>query len=265
MDQSDLSVSRRDLIKIGTAALAALNVEAASEPVKFGMIGAGSRGITLLNHLVNISAGQCVAVCDVNGAALDEAVEVIKTNPKKYSDYQQLLADKNAEAVFIATPLHLHFPIIRDALQAGKHVFCEASLVFKPEEVHDLRTLAKEHGKQTLQVGLERRYSVYFASVKKMIDDGLLGDVTHIQGQWHQNPGWLMQPGGKDNPKNWRLFREYSGGLTSELAAHHLDTANWFFSAEPQFVTGVGGLDSRKDGRDVLGQHSAHLQLSKGT
>jgi predicted dehydrogenase len=61
-----------------------------------------------------------------------------------------------------------------------------------------------------------------------------------------------MKPGGKDNPKNWRLFREYSGGLTAELASHHVDVADWFFGAHPEFVVGVGGLDFRKDGREVF-------------
>ena len=61
-----------------------------------------------------------------------------------------------------------------------------------------------------------------------------------------------MQAGGKDNPKNWRLFREFSGGLTAELASHHIDVANWFFDATPEFVIGVGGLDFRRDGREVF-------------
>jgi predicted dehydrogenase len=129
-------------------------------------------------------------------------------------------------------------------------VFCENSLVFKAEEVHILRRQLLP--KQVLQAGLQRRYSSYFQAVKKMIDGGVLGAVTHIHAQWHRNPGWTMKPGGKDNPKNWRLFREYSGGLTAEFASHHIDVANWYFGSNPNFVVGVGGLDYRKDGRDVF-------------
>ena len=53
-----------------------------------------------------------------------------------------MLADKDVDAVIIAVPLYEHFPVTRDALQAGKNTFCEKSLVFRPEEVHALRALA---------------------------------------------------------------------------------------------------------------------------
>jgi predicted dehydrogenase len=248
-------ISRRDALKTG-AALAAtpglLTVHAAFDLVKFGVIGVGARGGYLVSRLSQLNTGHCVALCDVNQQTLDAAAHKLTTNPKKYLDYHNLLADKEVEAVIIAVPLYLHFPIVRDALLAGKHVFCEQSLVFKPDEVHALRTLAEQHPKQTVQVGLQRRYSSYFQSVKRMIDENILGTVTHIHGQWHRNPGWLMQPGGKDNPLNWRLFREYSSGLTSEYAAHHIDVASWFFGAQPEFIIGVGGLDFRRDGRDVF-------------
>jgi len=256
-EQNDLS--RRDVIKIGAVAASAaafggpaiLKARTPSDQVKFGFIGTGSRGTYLLDHLSRIDGGYCTALCDINQEALDHAGTVIKTNPKKYKDYRELLADKDVEAVLIAVPLYVHFPITRDSLLAGKHTFCEKSLVFKPEEVHALRAVAQQRPKQTLQVGLQRRYSEYFGCIKSMIDQGILGNVTHMSGQWHRNPGWTMKPGGKDNPKNWRMFREFSGGLTAELASHHVDVADWFFGMHPEFVVGVGGLDTWKDGRTV--------------
>jgi predicted dehydrogenase len=269
MSQSD-QPSRRDLVKLGAtagivaAAASGVVVHAAGERVKYGFIGTGSRGTYLLSHLANIDEGHCVALCDVNQDALDHAATVIKTNPSKHKDYRELLSDKEVEAVFIAVPLYLHFPVTRDALLAGKHVFCEKSLVFKPEEVHALRALAQEHSQKTLQVGLQRRYSIYFQSVKNMIDNGILGDVTHIHAQWHRNPGWTMKPGGKDNPKNWRLFREYSGGLTAELASHHIDVADWFFGDHPEFVLGLGGLDTWRDGREVYDNIQLIFSYPKG-
>ncbi len=272
--------SRRDVVKLGAAAgvvgvaVSAANkaaaapgilkVHAGSEQIKYGLIGTGSRGTYLLDHLAGIDEGHCVALCDVNQDALDHAATVIKTSPKKYKDYRELLSDKEVEAVLIAVPLYVHFPVTRDALLAGKHVFCEKSLVFKPEEIHALRALAEQHSKQTLQVGLQRRYSIYFQSVKNMIDSGTLGNVTHIQAQWHRNPGWTMKPGGKDNPKNWRLFRQYSGGLTAELASHHVDVADWFFGDHPEFVLGLGGLDTWQDGRDIYDNIQLIFSYPKG-
>src|SRR5262249_27963798 len=126
-------------------------VKAANDQVQFGIIGTGSRGTYLLKHLKNIDSARCIAVCDLNDEAIKHGVDTIGTNPKTFKDYRELLAMKDVEAVFVTVPLFVHFPLTRDALMAGKHVFCEKCLVFKAEEVHALRTLANEHPKQTLQ------------------------------------------------------------------------------------------------------------------
>jgi predicted dehydrogenase len=157
----------------------------------------------------------------------------------------------------VTVPLFVHFPITRDALTAGKHVFCEKCLVFKAEEVHALRALAQERPKQILQTGLQRRYSYFYQTVKSMVDKGILGNVHHIHAQWHRNminkPSslWTMKPGGEENISNWRLYRSMSGGLTAELTSHQVDVADWMFGSSPEFVMGLGSLDMLKDGRNV--------------
>jgi predicted dehydrogenase len=252
--QQDPNPTRRDVIKTAGAATAAAAVvqmgapaivKAGPEQVKFGVVGVGGRGSYLLKHLTKVDNGRCVAVCDVDSVRLDKAAGIIGTNPAKYKDYRELLSDKNVDSVIVAVPLFLHYKVTQDSLQAGKHTFCEKSLVFKPEEVHALRALVAQHPRQVLQVGLQRRYSKFYQTAKQMVDKGLLGNVTHIHAQWHRNPGWVM------NGFNWRLFREYSGGLAAELASHQIDISDWMFGSSPEFVLGVGGLDTWKDGRDV--------------
>ena len=257
------NLNRRDFVKAAGVAAAAARLEgapaiqtvkAANNVVQYGVIGTGGRGQYLLRHLNTLDGCRCVAVCDIYQPNMEAAIKISRDKPKGYLDYRELLARTDVDAVIIAVPLYLHFPITRDALLAGKHVFCEKSLVFKPEEVHALRALAKEHPKQVLQVGLQRRYSKFYQTAKQMIEKGLLGKVTHVYAQWHRNPGWRMRKA--PDPKrqrewNWRLFREFSGGLTAELGSHQIDVASWMFGAEPEFVVGVGGLDTHKDGRDV--------------
>jgi predicted dehydrogenase len=260
MSMSD-NITRRDIAKAaGAAAVAApfiQKVRAANDQVQFGMIGTGSRGSYLLKHLAQIDNGRCVALCDLQQAALDKGVQTIGTNPKTYKDYRELLSQKDIDAVFVIVPLYEHFSIAKDALQAGKHVFCEKSMVHRPEEVAALRALANEHSKQTLQVGLQRRYSKFYQTAKDMVDKGVLGQVKHIHCQWHRNminkPSslWTMKPGGKSNPANWRLFRDFSGGLVAELTSHQVDVSDWMFGAQPEFVMGLGGIDTLHDGRDV--------------
>jgi predicted dehydrogenase len=151
----------------------------------------------------------------------------------------------------------VHYPLTRDALLSGRHVFCEKCLVFKPDEVHELRALAESRPKQVLQTGLQRRYSQFYQMVKDMVDKGVLGNVHHIHAQWHRNminkPSrlWTMKPGGPSNLDNWRLYRQFSGGLTAELTSHQVDIADWMFGSSPEFVMGLGSLDLLKDGRDV--------------
>jgi len=234
------------------AAPAIQKVKAANNQVPYGLIGTGSRGQYLLRHLNTLDSGRCVAVCDIYEPNLKAGMATSKDKPKGYLDYRELLSRSDIDAVLIATPLYVHFPVTHDALLAGKHVLCEKSLVFKPEEVHALRALAKERSRQVLQVGLQRRYSRFYQTARQMIDKGMLGQVTHVQAQWHRNPGWRMSTDPvRRKQASWRLFREFSGGLTAELASHQIDVADWMFGATPEFVVGVGGLDTQKDGRDI--------------
>src|ERR1700731_1030919 len=135
--REDSNPTRRDVVKAaGVATVAAtvadlrnspaiLKVHAASDQMKYGMIGTGGRGNYLLKNLTKMDNGQWAAVCDLGSEHLDNAAATIGTNPTKYKDYRELLSDKNVEAVLITVPLFEHYRITRDALQAGKHVFCE--------------------------------------------------------------------------------------------------------------------------------------------
>ncbi|MBZ5625647.1 MAG: Gfo/Idh/MocA family oxidoreductase [Acidobacteriia bacterium] len=276
-------LSRRDLLKAAgavTAVAAAIptvqgapaiqKVRAANDQVQFGIIGSGSRGTYLMKHFKTIDNGRCVAICDILQDAIDKGVQTIGNNPKTFKDYRELLAMKDVDAVFVTVPLFVHFLITRDALMAGKHVFCEKCLVFKPEEVHALRALAQEHPKQILQTGLQRRYSYFYQTVKQMVDKGILGDVHHIHAQWHRNminkPSglWTMKPGGEGNIANWRIFRSMSGGLTAELTSHQVDVSDWMFGSSPEFVMGLGSLDTLKDGRDVYDNIQLIYKYPKG-
>jgi len=279
-DRKDLT--RRDVVKAAgaVAAVAAAQtiegapaiqtVRAANSQVQYGMIGTGSRGSYLLKHLKSIDNGRCVALCDIQPQNLDHGVQTIGNKPKTFKDYRELLVQNDVDAVFVTVPLFLHFPITKDALTAGKHVFCEKCLVFKPEEVHALRALAGQYPKQTLQTGLQRRYSYFYQTVKSMVDKGILGNVHHIHAQWHRNminkPSslWTMKPGGESNIANWRLYRSMSGGLTAELTSHQVDVADWMFGSSPEFVMGLGSLDLLNDGRDVYDNIQLIYKYPKG-
>ena len=261
-------LNRRTFVKsagTATAAAAALlpranaaplirTAKAAGKQVNYGFIGPGSRGNRLLKrHLQHIDIGNCVAICDIYERNLNKALKIFDGKPTPYTDYRRLLEQDDIEAVFITTPLFLHYPVMKDALEAGKHVFCEKSLVFTPEEVHSLRTLHEEHPNQVIQVGLQRRYSSFYRTAKQMVEKGVVGKITHISAQWHRNKSWRrgVKDPSREEQINWRLYRKYSGGLCAELMSHQVDVADWMIGAAPKSVMGVGGLDYWKDGRDI--------------
>jgi len=162
-DNNDLT--RREAVQAAGAAVTAAalvgavefpriqKVRAANSVVNYAVIGTGSRGTYHLKHWKNIDNSQCIAICDISDEALKKALPEAPGKPQTYKDYREVLSRKDIDAVQIATPLYTHFPITRDSLLAGKHVFCEKSLVFKADEVHALRALVAERPRQVMQVG----------------------------------------------------------------------------------------------------------------
>jgi predicted dehydrogenase len=262
--ESEHDVTRRDFLKTAAAVAAVSALPSVGAPailadpgpsdaVRFGIIGTGTEGCTLLKFLTTIPAGRCLATCDIYPPNLKKGVETIGTNPQTYVDYRQLLERKDVDAVLICTPLNLHAQMTIDALAAGKHVFVEKSMFFKEEEGEQIRKAAAAHPKQVLQVGLQRRSSVLYNVAMEMIRKGALGKITFVRAHWHRNSDWRRPV---PDPKferllNWRMYREYSGGLMAELASHQIDVANWAIGAEPASVVGTGGIDYWKDGRET--------------
>lgn len=164
-----------------------------SKKLKIGIIGSG--GIAQGAHMKGYAAipDQCemVAVCDVNPETAKKAAEMYNV-PKQYTDYRELLADPEIDAVSVATPNKYHVEPTVDALKAGKHVLCEKPLGMNAEECRLMCRTAKETGK-LLQVGLNMRFSGQAQFLKKYIDNGHMGDIYYARAQALRRrgvPGW---------------------------------------------------------------------------
>lgn len=248
------------------AAPAILADSAPASAVRYGMIGTGTEGCTLLKFLTTIPEGRCVATCDIYPPNLKKGVETTGVNPDTYTDYRQLLDRKDVDAILVCTPLYLHSQMVIDALDAGKHVFVEKTMYFKEEEGDQIRKASEAHPRQVLQVGLQRRSSVLYNVAMQMIDKGALGKVMFVRAQWHRNNNWRRPvPDAKyERLINWRMYKDYSGGLMAELASHQIDVANWAFKAEPLSVVATGGIDYWKDGRETCDNVEAIYEYSEG-
>lgn len=226
----------------------------ANNRVNIAVIGVGSRGTGLLKNMEHCENIKITAICDNFQPRYDAAVKYTKGKIKAYKDYRKLLEQKDIDAVVIATPLHQHAHIAIDAMKAGKHVFCEKSMARTPEGCRDMVNTSHETGK-ILQIGHQRMFNPRYLNAFERIKRGEIGQLTQIRAYWHRNNDWRRRVP-KDHPEwekiiNWRLYKEFSCGLMTELASHQTQVANWFYQEEPTQVMGSGSINYWHDGREV--------------
>ncbi|GAA4796180.1 Gfo/Idh/MocA family oxidoreductase [Olivibacter ginsenosidimutans] len=235
---------------------AKLGSQRLDKPLSIGMIGCGDRGkgvLSVIKSLPNLYAIH--SYCDVLDFRLTETKKVLgDIKAKEYKDYRAMLDDKSLDAVYIAVPLNQHFKIAKDAILAGKHVYVEKTMTFTIEDAKALVQLADQHPKQTVQVGYQYRYSPLYFKVKEMISSGYLGKVSQIDCRWDRNGSWRRPVPSPDLERkiNWRMYKEYSGGLAAELLSHQIDFINWAFDTHPNEIMGAGGIDIYNDGRETF-------------
>ena len=163
--------------------------------------------------------------------------------------------------MIISTPLNTHAAIAADAIDADVHVYCEKTMVKGDDATLKLYEKIKDH-KKIFQTGHQYHSSRLYAHVVEMIQGGEIGVVSAVHAQWNRNGNWRRPvPDPKfERQINWRMYREYSYGLTAELSSHQIDFCNWFMEAHPEKVTGFGDISYWKDGRETY--DNTHLIYS---
>ncbi len=148
-------------------------------PVRVGVIGCGYWGPQLIRNFSELPEAQLVAVADRRPSRLDY-VRSRYDRVLALPDHQELLAS-DVEAVVVATPIHTHHAVAREALLAGKHVLVEKPLAASVEEAQDLLNLAAERD-LTLMVGHTFLYNPAVAELRRMVRSGELGRVHYVDG-----------------------------------------------------------------------------------
>ena len=126
-------------------------------PVSCGVIGCGVWGREILHTLAVLPNAPVIAICDTYGPWLNRAKNEAAPKAETFKDYKELLANKAVEAVIIATPTPTHKEIVLAALEAGKHVYCEAPLGGTIEDARAIAQAAKAAVKVNFQAGLQNR------------------------------------------------------------------------------------------------------------
>ena len=226
--------------------------------IRVGVVGLGKMG---LSHLAMIKAHpdvEIVAVVDATTYVLDILAKY--TGVRTFPELDAALDAVELDAVVIATPSRLHAPMVRAAIARGVHVFCEKPLTLSAAESLELTELAERAGLVT-QVGYHNRFVGAFREVKRLLDLGAIGRVTHMHAEAY-GPVVLKSKG-----STWRSKRTEGGGCLYDYAAHPLDLLSWYAGA-PRAVGGtvLGSVFSEDTEDEVFGtlfyDSGMHAQIS---
>ena len=218
---------------------------------RIGVVGPGSRGRFLMSFLKNNPKAEVVALCDIYRPSIDEALKMYP-QARVYTDYRQLLEDKEVDAVLIATPLDVHFPVAMAAFEAGKHVFCEKTLGITIDECYKMYHKHLDTGRVFFS-GQQRLFDPRYIKVMELVHAGTFGDIEGIRAYWFRNGDWRRPVPSPELERliNWRLYKEHSKGLMTELACHQIQVGSWALRQIPNRVMGHGAITYWKDGREV--------------
>jgi predicted dehydrogenase len=229
--------------------------------IKVGVIGLGTWGREILTSLSRQPQAEIAAICDNYDASVRRSAKAAP-GATQTDDYRKILEDKDIKAVIIATPTHLHKNIAIEALQAGKHVYCEAPLAHTIEDAKAIALAAKASSHLAFQAGLQLRSDKQRHFLLPFIRSGALGQPVMARAQWHKKHSWRSASPVPEREKalNWRLSKETSLGLIGELSIQQVDQVNWFWNGLPTSVSGFGTIAIHKDGRDVADTVHAILE-----
>jgi predicted dehydrogenase len=256
-------LKRREFIKsaglsaavLGSSSLWTL-AKGFDQKFKVGIIGFGDRGSGIYNTLLKLSDKyEVISICDELDFRLENAKKAIAGRAVSlHKDYRKLLEDKSLDAVVVSTPLYLHYEHGKAVLEAGKHLYLEKTMTFQLDQALNFEKLTAKYPKQIVQVGHQYRYSPLYFKVKDYIQKGYLGKVTSIDARWDRNWNWKrpVHDPALERKINWRMYKDYSGGLVAELLSHQMDFIHWAFETSPSSLYGTGGIDFYKDGRETF-------------
>ena len=163
-----------------------------------------------------------VALCGRSQARLDELAGKYSLR-QTFTDWRRLIARAGLDVVVIVTPNALHHPQALAAIQAGMHVICENPLALNVAQARELATRANTAGVKTMTFFTHRTIAAA-AHVKKLVDDGFLGDPLHVNAMYLSAS--RLDP---NKPLEWRMVRAEAGtGVTGEIGSHLVDLVRWW-------------------------------------
>jgi len=245
--------------------------------VHFGIIGIGMQGSGLLKNSVELPGTKCIAACDLWDGRQTLAREIAGPDITTTRRYQELLANKDIQALIVAVPDHWHKQIVVDAVTAGKDVYCEKPMSHTVADGAAMVAAAKKSGR-IVQIGSQRTSSALLAKARQLYDQGAIGDLLSVElslgrndptGAWEYPPPPGLSPGNVDwdtwlgtAPKKpfdpltyarWRCWKEYGTGVAGDLMVHLVSGMMFVtgINQAPSRAFATGGIVRWKDGRNM--------------
>lgn len=214
--------------------------------IGLAVVGVGTWGKNLVRNFESLRGCEILYCCDINPEQL-EAIRELYPNLRTTTDLEEVLADKQVEAVAIATPAATHYELTRRILEAGRHVYVEKPFTLITQQAQELVDLAGAQGIQ-IMVGHLMEYHPAVVKIKELVDAGELGEVYYIYSQ-RVNLGKIR----RDESSLW------------SLAPHDVSMVLYLFGEEPVRVTATGQAYLLEGMEDVvfLNLHFAGKKLAE--
>lgn len=225
--------------------------------LRWGLIGCGDIvKKRVAAALIESESSELVAATRANVALLDEFANTFKI-PKRYAHWQELIADPDIDAVYIATPVYLHAEQSIAAAIAGKHVLCEKPMAMNVSECDAMIAAATLH-EVKLGVAYYRHFYPVVVRIKELLNNGKIGGVVVAQINAFE---WFNPP--ESNPRAWLLKNKLSGGgPMMDFGCHRLEVMMNLFGAPKD----VRSMSSRaKFEREVEDTAAVILEFETGT
>ncbi|MBA4064803.1 MAG: oxidoreductase [Isosphaera sp.] len=285
-------MDRRSFLAASAAASAPLFAAAAPDPkVRVGLIGCGWYGKLDIRRLLQVAPAEVVSLCDVDKNMLAAAVDLIAERqggkkPRTFTNYQDMLKEKDLDVVEVATPDHWHALPTIAAVEAGADVYVQKPISVDVLEGKAMLDAARKHNR-VVQVGTQRRSTPHLMEAReKVARAGLLGTVgmAEVYCYYHMRANaappvtrppayfdydaWtgpaplrpydappFLDPKGDPLPHRrwWRAFTEYGNGIVGDMCIHMLDMVRWMFGLGwPTRVSSTGGVLVQKESRSNI-------------
>ncbi|MEJ7607520.1 MAG: Gfo/Idh/MocA family oxidoreductase [Bryobacteraceae bacterium] len=285
-----MGISRRQVLQSGAALAASrLPLIGANEKIQVGFIGCGARSHELMKALMQVPGTTITGLVDAYKGRLERAQERVGRTARILPSYSDMLSDKSFDAVVVVTPDHWHKKMVVDAVNAGKDVYCEKPLTFRTSDGPEIIAAVKSTGR-IVQVGSQGVSSDTAAKAREWIKSGKLGKVTMIRAAYNRNTAsgawiypippdaspttvnWDMflgpapkRPYSNERFFRWRCYKDYSGGIATDLFVHLATTIHYLMDAKvPSRVLGMGQLYRWKESREVPDTLNAVLEYPEG-